>query len=453
MNYLSYEHKTRSYLHFDPQISSLKAKSVVTDSKKVTEHSFYPFLSFTIKTPKISKDPTTRQIIKKDKKRPIKLEDHLDAAIYSYYGQILSQRYEAKLLSSGVGDSVTAFRKLGTGENNIYFVNEVFCFIQEKQCTAIGLDIEKFFDRLDHQILKEKWKYILGKTRLLFDYFSVFKSLTDFKWVDRDLAFKTLGISRHNLKPIDNNRWRPCNPETFRRCIRGNGLIWRNPEASANRGIPQGAPISALSSNIYMLDFDIALTQEVNAIGGLYRRYCDDIIIVVPPSSTESIIQFASQEIKSLKLKINKDKTTYADFPPNPDHSANERSIIQYLGFDFNGTQTFIRASSLGRYYSKMRKGVSIAKQTQEKHNRIARRQGMLQASLKTRQLYIRYIYLIKRRFKCKKDGGKRQNENFIIYAYRAAEMMRDPEIKRQVRNYPKKLKNAIRSEGQIDGI
>jgi hypothetical protein len=223
-------------------------------------------------------------------------------------------------------------------------------------------------------------------------------------------------------------------------------LVWKNPEWQQKRGIPQGAPISALLSNIYMLDFDIVIAREVEELGGLYRRYCDDIMIVVPTADVDRIEALAIQEIEKLKLVINPNKTTKADFPEDPSHCALNNGKIQYLGFDFNGTQKLIRASSLSRYYSKMRKGVKLAKQTQRKHNRLARKAGLPETGLRTRQLQIRYTYLIKRRFKQKEFLGERQSENFITYAHRAAAMMDAPEIKRQVRNHPKKLKEAIRS-------
>jgi RNA-directed DNA polymerase len=91
-----------------------------------------------------------------------------------------------------------------------------------------------------------------------------------------------------------------------------------------------------------------------------------------------------------------------------------------------------------------MRRGVSVAKQTQRKHNKIRRKLGLPQTDLKTRQLYIRYSYLINRRFNRKTGKGERQGENFITYAHRASATMKAPEMKRQIRNHPKKLKEAI---------
>jgi retron-type reverse transcriptase len=47
-------------------------------------------------------------------------------------------------------------------------------------------------------------------------------------------------------------------------------------------GIPQGSPISALLSNIYMFSFDKHMKNYVDSIGGKYFRYCDDMLLIVP---------------------------------------------------------------------------------------------------------------------------------------------------------------------------
>lgn len=78
------------------------------------------------------------------------------------------------------------------------------------------------------------------------DHFNLFKSLTEFTWVDRTAAYRAAGVSPHNPKPKTIYRTRICSPRVFRERIRGAGLIWRNPEHAQRRGIPQGAPISAL---------------------------------------------------------------------------------------------------------------------------------------------------------------------------------------------------------------
>jgi hypothetical protein len=251
------------------------------------------------------------EFITKDKKRPIKLAAHMDAAIYAHYGRIIAEAYEAEVTARGLGECIIAFRRPNRpGRNNISFAQEVFEFIDHNRpCVAMGLDVEKFFDRLSHDVLKQRWQATLGLTRLPPDHFNLFKSLTDFTWVDRTAAYRASGVSPHNPKPKAIRRTRICSPQAFRDNIRGAGLIWRNPEHAHRRGIPQGAPISALLSNIYMLEFDTVMQAAVSAHGGLYRRYCDDIVVVVPPAAQAVIEALATAQVEALQLTINPSKT------------------------------------------------------------------------------------------------------------------------------------------------
>lgn len=438
-----YDHKPRKYLHFDAPPSEEVAEAVVTDPDRVARHSFYPFLGFTIITPRIKKDELGN-FYSDPKDRPIKLAAHLDAAICAHYANILKEHYEKKVEEAGISNCVTAFRRQRMpGRNNIYFANEVFEYIQShRPCVALGLDVKKFFDRLDHGVLKERWQVTLGESRLPPDHFALFKYLTKFSWVNREKAFEAVGISKHNPRPKNNKRLRICSAEDFRKRIRGAGLVWANPEQG--RGIPQGSPISALLSNIYMLEFDRVMNEATRKVGGLYRRYCDDILVVVPPESSDALQQLAACEIAKLRLTLNDEKTAIVSFSEDRDSCAEDGKYLQYLGFDFNGKQKLIRASSLVRYYSKMRRGVSMAKQTQRKYNRKAAKKGQPSTALRTRKLQIRYSYLIKRRFSLKKGQSPMCKENFITYAYRASDKMDAPEIKRQVRNHWQKLNEEI---------
>jgi hypothetical protein len=46
------------------------------------------------------------------------------------------------------------------------------------------------------------------------------------------------------------------------------------------KGIPQGSAMSALLSNVYLIDFDEYLQILGQKMGFAYRRYCDDILII-----------------------------------------------------------------------------------------------------------------------------------------------------------------------------
>ncbi|HEM0173375.1 TPA: RNA-dependent DNA polymerase, partial [Listeria monocytogenes] len=49
-------------------------------------------------------------------------------------------------------------------------------------------------------------------------------------------------------------------------------------------GIPQGSAISAVFANIYASEFDLKLKEIADEFSGIYRRYSDDFILVIPKS-------------------------------------------------------------------------------------------------------------------------------------------------------------------------
>jgi RNA-directed DNA polymerase len=444
---LDFNFKRRTYLHFDLPVSKRVAEALVMDAAAVARHPFYPFLGYTMKIERISRDADGRAV-KRVKQREIKIAAHRDAAIYSYYSQVLSEAYEVELAARGLGDNVRAFRSLPGGGNNIKFAKEVFDFIEaNRPCVALGFDVEGFFDNLDHSRLKQAWSGLLQVDRLPVDHFHVFKSLTMFSWVDREEALASFGISANN--PKAGGRTRLCSPDEFRFTVRQGGLLRHNP--TPGKGIPQGSPISACLSNLYMLEFDAAVASAVSAVGGLYRRYCDDIMVVVPPGSEQSIRQLVTLQIAIRGLTINEAKTDRAAFPVGTRQSADK--AIQYLGFLFNGAQTLLRPASLNRYYGKMRHGVALAKQTQRKHNQRELAENRSLTPLRRTKLYRQYSYLIWRRAP-RKNGNPKSHGNFLSYAHDAARQFHATEIKRQVRNHWNKLQKAINQPmvGQLRG-
>ncbi len=442
--------KRRTYLHFDLPVSQASAERLACDAGKVARHSFYPFLGYTTVIKKITRDEDGK-IEKKEKPREIKIAAHRDAAIYSRYTDLLSPAYESELERRSLGKIVTAFRQLPSGGTNVDFAGEVFRYIDNhRPCIALAFDLEKFFDTLDHDILKQRWTALLGTRRLPDDHFAVFQSLTRFCWANRDETFKKLGISRHN--PKANNRRRVCSPRDFREQIRQSGLLLPNP--TPGKGIPQGSPISALLSNIYMLDFDEMLNTEISRLGGLYRRYCDDIMIVVQPEHQQSAEDLVAAAVSAARLTFNCGKTDRAEFPDGKGEQATQAEAasgfsdrIQYLGFVYDGAQTLIRPGSLGRYYGKMRAGVGLARQTQRKNNKRELAKGLSESPLRTRKLFVQYSYLINRRTRLPGRDRKAQG-NFLTYAYKAAMKLGAPEIKKQVRNHWSKLNEEIRRCG-----
>lgn len=419
--------KPRGYLHFDVPIGYAQAKKIVTNPTKVQQHSFYPFISYSISSKKIKKNKETGKIEEKHKNRPIAYAAHVDSHIYSYYSHLLGEKYEEILENKGISDNVLAFRKLG--KNNVHFANLAFEEIIKKQyCSAVALDITKFFERLDHQILKKVWATVLDKPNLPKDHYNIFKSLTRYSEVEREELYKLFGISKNNPK---NGRVRICDPIAFRKVVRGKKLIKTRKE---KRGIPQGSPISALLSNIYMLDFDIAIKSFMDSINGVYLRYCDDILCIAPLDYVDSIEKYLIKEIDTISLDINTDKTKKHEF--RVIHGKLQANIpLQYLGFMFDGQHKIIRSASLARFSEKMKAGVRLAKATEIKRNNARVKKGLPTAPLYKQKLYARYSHL------GPKKGEKR---NFVFYGLRSAKIMNSPAIKKQLKPLWLRLKKEI---------
>jgi len=405
-------YRKRRYIHFDPPIGCDKATTIVTDSKKVASHSFYPLISYHVTTKKLKRDEATGKLVPKIKQRPISYAAHVDSHIYSYYTCVLSDLYEKALLENNISECVLAFRSLG--KSNIEFAFDAFNEIRSKKnCAAVALDISGFFDNLDHELLKRSWASVLEEDILPEDHYSIFKSLTHFSTVDKEKLYLALGISINNPKK---DRYRLCSSKEFREVVRKSGLITKH---NIQKGIPQGTPISALLSNIYMIDFDIWANQEMKKVGGQYFRYCDDMLFIVPRNQKNRIAGEIREGIKKLRIDINPDKTEIRDFRLINGLITADKPL-QYLGFTFDGQRILIRSAALARYSEKMKRGIKLAKSTMRKRNKLKSARGEEQRPLFRKQIYDRYSHL-----------GKR---NFIRYGLRSAEIMNSKAIKRQLK-------------------
>jgi RNA-directed DNA polymerase len=427
----------KGYLHFDNRIwfpeFKEKFRSFIIDPNNVTSHSFFPFLKVILETKRIKYNPKIHKRQLKPKERPICYAAHFDALIYSFYSTYLSEKYEEFVIKNSLQNSVLAYRSLELC--NIDFAKEVFDYIEVKgECVAIALDIKGFFNNLNHDQLKRKWLEVINTNeteildRLPNDQFKLFNSLTQFAFIEKNDLLKTLSLKEKDLKKHSLTRF--CDIKDFRNKIKG-----ANPSPlNINKriGIPQGSPISATLSNVYMIDYDIAINQLLKKYDFIYRRYCDDIIIVCNHSDFADLKKNLYDEIKKLDLEIQPEKEEVVNFFFSPNgqlrgYEANDRlkfKNLQYLGFEFNGQNTYIRSSSLSRFHRRMKAGV------RETIKRAYGANSKGQKFLKKR-LYNRFTHL----------GG----QNFLSYAYRASKIMDNSEtIKKQVSNHFKQLNDTI---------
>ena len=418
--------KNRGYLHFDPPLSSRQAESFVLSMKNIEKHSFYPFLHYEI--PKLKIKIINNKIIRNKKKRSIAYAAHRDSHIFAYYTHLLELEYE-KIISIKypyLHDSILAFRKLG--KSNIDFAKCAFDHVRKLgDCSVLALDITGFFDNLDHDILKKAWCKILNQEKLPKDHYAVYKAITKFSQINRDDIFKYFGIAKNNATV--KIRERICTAKEFRefKKLHPNRII----KNTSNVAIPQGSPISAFLSNIYMLDFDNKIFNFLKKINPefMYLRYCDDILCIVNKDNITIVENFIFHEMNKLKLQINQQKTDIVHFSKTDKLRSNK--ALQYLGFILENDSISLRASGLTRYSNKMKRGVSLAKQTQRKFNVIRNRNGLDHKKLYKKKLYSRYSHF-----------GKR---NFISYAKRAKRAFQSETIRKQIAPLYQRLHNRMK--------
>lgn len=417
-------YKPRTYLHFDPPINQKTAEKYVTQASYISTHSFYPLISFTSSVKKFGFDPETGTNIAKNKDRPISYASHLDSHIYAYYCSELSKPYELELVRSGLSKSILAFRALS--KSNIHFAHDVFNEIRSRgECCALAFDIKGFFDNLDHELLKKSWASLLNVETLPKDHYSVFKSITRYSKVDKQVLYEKLGVSLYNPK-VTNKRL--CTPKQFRELVRGSGLV--EPHLS-DKGIPQGSPISALLSNIYMLSFDKEMVLFLSKFEAPYYRYCDDMIIIADLNHEEKIQKFVEQKINEVKLNLQPKKTEIRHFTiDSKTNTLHADKPLQYLGFSFDGSREHIRSSSISRYYKKLRKRIWTSRKAMERNNALRASRSELPRGLFLRTIHKGYSY-----------PGRR---NFLSYGYRAAKIMNSRSIKKQLRPHWGKLNKLL---------
>lgn len=420
------KYRVKRYIHFDNRVSIDKVKDKIKNPCWVSKHGFYPFIHFEIKFHKYNKKSNT----KKEKVRHIYYASHIDSFIYKYYGDKLNNHYNTIVEELGIHKVVTAYRNNLSGKSNIDFAKEVIDFIKKQQKAYIFVaDFTNFFDTLDHKYLKDKIRYVLKKNTLPKDYYNVFKNITKFSYIDKEKIEEELK-SKYDKKEM-RKLSKFFNEEEFR-AFKQKNIVTNN----KSYGIPQGAGISSVCSNIYLLDFDQKINKYVTERNGIYRRYCDDLIIVIPVegdvkdynySIHTEFVDNVKQQIPN--LEIQHDKTGHYYYVNNEilDITQNLKvSKLDYLGFSFNGHSVRIREKSLFKYYTRAYRKVRICNRKSKEFGRKSYRRG----------LYKNYTHLGKRR---------RGHGNFLSYVSRAQRIFDEDSntinlMEHQVKNHWKRI-------------
>ncbi|MEE0085041.1 MAG: reverse transcriptase domain-containing protein [Paludibacteraceae bacterium] len=454
----------------------------ITNPDKIIHHPFLPLIRRSVWVHRTKIDSCTGK--KKWKERKLTYASHFDAQIYSYYAFMLQSKYDDMIKKEGLNEVAIAYRKIPTEENknankcNIHFAYDTFNFVKDKleignDLAFITFDITGFFDNLDHKKLKSSWAKVLEKKNLPDDVYAVYKNVTKFSFVKEGPLFslfknKILCECKYKTKKHKKKKGRikkrKISSRRFLRehdviafckksdlkTIRQHNLIERDLD-SDHKGIPQGLPISAVLANVYMLDFDITVNQEIVEVGGLYKRYSDDIVVVCPYSSKDEVIKLILDEIEKVKLEIEKSKTNTFKISKDTDgnisciYEPNEGELlkhkeIEYLGFSFDGKRILIKKAGLCKYYTKMRKDIG--------------RHGHWAINIKNKTKGNVFVNQIVRRFTLAGSSSfKKEDEkgniiikhgNFLTYIKKASKIMNEPAIFAQMSKNLNKVNTAI---------
>jgi RNA-directed DNA polymerase len=230
------------------------------------------------------------QIPKPDgSKRQLGIPTVLDRVIQQAILQVLEPIFEPKFSSSSYG-----FRPGRSAQMALKKAKE---HVQSGYIYVVDMDLEKFFDRVNHDILMERLSRHIGDKRLL---------------------------------------------KIIRRYLEA-GLLQDGVKITRELGMPQGGNLSPLLSNILLDELD----KELESRGHKFCRYADDCNIYVKSIKAgnrvlESVTNFLSER---LKLQVNKTKSAVA-------HVCERR----FLGYSFrNDGELRVAPQSLEKFKKRIR--------------------------------------------------------------------------------------------------
>lgn len=493
-------YKYRGYLHLTPPVSRSEVLQKVTNPAYIVKHAFLPLLKYDKiqRRYKKVKEADYQRVhsywsngekVKTRKARPIEFATHIDAHIFAYYAiNKIRPAYELELSRhDGLLDCICAYRQIPATDNkgmksNIHVANEVFEYIRNKgECVCLAFDIDSFFPSLDHLYLKKRWAELLESEKLPDDHYSLYKAVTKYSWIET-AQFRTgrnRSYDERYLAQLRNEGIHAFfrNAGEFGQAVKqGRFRIYKN----RDKGIPHGLPISAHLANLYLLEFDkIIYEMVVKKLGGFYRRYSDDIIVICNKADYQMIKTFVENSIQLCKLSISPSKTDIISFDYNEkgilksgriltDGTAQPNIPLVYLGFEYYGDRILIKSANISKLYRRMKQAVARKKKHIEK---ALEKNPTLNPVLWKRKLYRQFSYLGQRKYfyfakstkmeydpesdrakQVSKPKRVKKHGNFFTYAYRAASITDDSSIRKQLKRHWRILGKTVEKYFGDDG-
>lgn len=440
-----YEWKTknanaRKYAHFDEKVSMDKVWNYINNPTNIVKHGFYPFIHYEKKFNKFTRKDGKGYI--KEKSRHLCYSAHIDRYIYSYYGYLLNQKYNKYLEERNMDMVAVAYRD-NLHKNNIHFAKRAFdCISKTEESFVIIGDFSHFFDSLDHDYLKKRICDVLEVDILPSDYYAVFKNITKYSiWeLTELLKLNNLKDTEEDIQILNSQR-KVLSKKEFKKNKKE--FVIKHKE---NYGIPQGSAISAVLANVYMVIIDEKIYKLACQYEGLYMRYSDDFIIILPGISENEfrkILNSIIEEIKSIpNLILQPDKTQIYKYRDTILKSCNAlflndmvngKNEIDYLGFTFDGKEVTIRDKTISKYYYRLYRKLKT----------IVKSEGYTSSGKRISCKNVYEKYSVKGAHL--KDANGHIKGNFITYVQRAQKVFGEDEpIDRKTKRHMLKIRRIL---------
>jgi RNA-directed DNA polymerase len=220
--------------------------------------------------------------------RPLGIPTVMDRVIQQAISQVLTPVFDPHFSEHSFG-----FRPNRSAHQAVRKVEKD---IREGYRYAVDIDLEKFFDTVDHDVLMSR---VARRVR------------------DKGLL-RLLG-------------------KYLRAGVVVNGRLCRTA-----RGVPQGGPLSPLLSNILLDDFDKELERRKHR----FARYADDgVVLVKSKRAGQRVMAGITRYLEKLKVTVNKDKSNVVRVQD-----------CSFLGFTFKGRKLTATTEAIMGFKHRLRK-------------------------------------------------------------------------------------------------